>query len=110
MPGPLVQLGATAMCPHGGQVSDVPTNTRVLASGQPLATASDTFPIAGCPFTVGPTPQPCLLVRWLVPAARVLLGGVPAILQTSTGICQGPTQAPQGPVLVVAAQTRALGT
>ena len=110
MPGPLVQLGATMMCPHGGQITDVPTNARVLASGMPLATASDTFPIAGCPFNVAGAPQPCLTARWIVPAARVLIGGVPAILQTSTGICQGPTQAPQGPALVASAQTKVIGT
>jgi hypothetical protein len=110
MPGPLVHVGATAICPHGAQIMDIPTNTRVLVSGQPVATLADTYPIVGCPFNVGSAPQPCLTARWLVPAARVMVGGSPAILQTSTGICQGPTQAPQGPALVVSAQTRAVGT
>ena len=30
MPGFLFHLGGTAICPHAGQVMDVPTNTRVL--------------------------------------------------------------------------------
>lgn len=111
MPGPLFHVGAQAICPHAGQVSTVTSNTRVLVSGQPVATLADTFPIAGCPFTVpGPKPQPCVLVRWLVPATRVLVNGQPAILQTSTGICQSVEQIPQGPPTVVATQPRVIGT
>src|SRR5688500_7298909 len=98
MPGFLVQVGATAMCPHAGQVSIVSSNTRVLVGGQPAATLGDQFLIAGCPFTVPPgKPQPCVKVQWLAPAMRVLIGGQPAILQTSTGLCLSAEQIPQGP-------------
>ena len=111
MPGFLFHVGASAICPHGGQVSVVPTNTRVLVNGTPVATLADTYPIAGCVFTVpGPKPQPCVLVRWLVPATRVLINGSPAILQTSTGLCQSAEQIPAGPPTVVATQTRVMGT
>jgi hypothetical protein len=54
MPGLVLNVGATAMCPHGGQMSIVSSNTRVLLGGQPAATFSDTYLIAGCPFVVGP--------------------------------------------------------
>lgn len=111
MPGFLFHVGATAICPHGGQVSVVPSSPRVLVGGQPVATLADTYPIAGCTFTVpGPKPQPCVTVRWLVPAVRVTVGGQPAILQTSTGLCQSAEQIPQGPPSVVVTQIRVRGT
>jgi hypothetical protein len=110
MPGFLMHVGANAICPHGGQVSTISTNARVLVGGQPVATFGDTYLVAGCAFTVGPILQPCVKVQWLVPAARVLVGGQPAMLQTSTGLCQSAEQIPQGPPSVVATQVRARGT
>jgi hypothetical protein len=105
-----MHVGASAICPHGGQVSTISTNARVLVGGQPVATFGDTYLVAGCAFTVGSKPQPCVKVRWLVPAARVRVGGQPAMLQTSTGLCQSAEQIPQGPPSVVATQVRARGT
>ncbi|HUP43070.1 MAG TPA: hypothetical protein VM599_07665 [Thermoanaerobaculia bacterium] len=111
MPGFLYHVGATAICPHGGQVSVVPSSPRVLLGGQPVATMGDTYPIAGCAFTVPPgKPQPCVTVRWLVPAVRVRVGRQPAILQSSTGLCQSAEQIPQGPPSVVVTQIRVRGT
>ncbi|MCC6729963.1 MAG: hypothetical protein IT208_11560 [Chthonomonadales bacterium] len=111
MPGFLMHVGAQAICPHGGQVSVVSSNLRVKAMGQPVATAADTFLIAGCAFTVPPPkPQPCVRVTWLAPALRVRVSGQPAILQTSTGICQSAEQIPQGPPTVTTTQTRVRGT
>jgi uncharacterized Zn-binding protein involved in type VI secretion len=111
MPGFLVQVGATAMCPHAGQVSIVSSNTRVLLGGQPAATLGDQFLIAGCPFTIPPAkPQPCVKVQWLAPATRVLIGGQPAILQTSSGLCLSAEQIPQGPPNVIVTQLRVQGT
>jgi len=110
MPGFLFHVGASAMCPHGGQVTTISANLRVLVSGQPVATLSDTFLVAGCAFTVPvPKPQPCVKVQWLAPAMRVLVNGQPAILQTSAGLCQSAEQIPQGAPIVVATQTRVLG-
>jgi uncharacterized Zn-binding protein involved in type VI secretion len=111
MPTPLVQVGASGMCPHGGQLSIISTNVRVTVGGQPLATLGDQFLIAGCAFTIPPgKPQPCLKVQWLVPAGRVTIGGQPAILQTSSGLCLTAEQIPQGPPTVTVAQMRVLGT
>lgn len=111
MPGSLVHVGAVAICPHGGQVSVISTNTRVLVGGQPAATATDNFLVAACPFTIpGPKPQPCMTVRWLVPAQRVRINGQPAVLQTSTGLCHSVEQIPQGPPSVVGVQPRVSGT
>ena len=111
MGAPIVQVGATIICPHGGQVSAVPTNTRVLAGGQPLTVLADQFLVAGCAFTVPPgVPQPCVRVQWLVPATRVLVGGQPVILQLSSGLCQSSAQVPQGPPSVAVTQMRVSGT
>lgn len=114
MPGFLFHVGASAICPHAGQVTTVSSNTRVLVSGQPVATMADVFTVGGCPFQVpipaGTKPQPCVTVRWLVPATRVMVNGQPAILQTSSGICQSVEQIPQGPPSVVATQTRVSAT
>lgn len=109
MPGFLVHVGATLMCPHGGMVQAIPSSPRVLVGGQPVVTAGDTFVVAGCPLNVAGAPHPCLTVQWLVPATRVLAGGKPVILQSSTGLCQAGDQAPQGPPLVVSTQPRVGG-
>jgi len=109
MPGFLYHVGATAMCPHGGQVTTISSNTRVLVSGQSVATFADTSLIAGCAFSTPAGPQPCVKVQWLVPAARVLVNGQPALLQTSPGLCLSAVQAPQGAPIVVAGQLRVRG-
>jgi hypothetical protein len=109
MPGFLFHLGAPAICPHGGQITVVPSNTRVLVSGQPVATLADLCTVAGCAFAVGTKPQPCVKVQWLVPATRVLVNGQPALLQTSTGICQSAEQIPQGPPTILSTQPRVSG-
>lgn len=106
----LLHVGSTVMCPHGGQVTIAPGNPRVTLGGQPAATMSDQFIVAGCAFTLpGPKPSPCIKVQWIAPALRVRIGGQPAILQTSTGLCLSPEQAPQGPPVVATTQPRVRG-
>lgn len=101
-----LHVGATILCPHGGQVQVVPGNPRVKLSGQPAATMSDQFMIAGCAFMAGTKPQPCVKVQWLVPAARVKAGGQPLILQSSTGLCMSAESIPQGPPNAASFQVR----
>ena len=111
MPGFLFHANATATCPHGGQVTTVPKNTRVLVMGMPVVTVSDISLVAGCAFTLpNGKPQPCVKVLWLVPATRVLIMGQPAVLMTSTAIAQSAEQIPQGPPIIAATQTRVIGT
>ena len=111
MPGPMYHAGAVAICPHGGQVTVTPSSPRVLLSGMPAATMTDPALIAGCAFVLPPSvPHPCIRVQWLVPAVRVLINGQPALLQTSTGLCLAPDQAPQGPPTIVSTQVRVIAT
>src|SRR5688500_15776396 len=100
MPGPLLQLGATVQCGHGGVATPLVPNPRVLLSGQPAVAISSPFAIAGCP---SPSPPgTCVTGQMMVPATRILMDGQPALLQTSTGTCV-PTGAP---LLVIVAQPR----
>jgi hypothetical protein len=114
MPGFMLHVGATVLCTHAGTATAATSNPRVKVSGQPVVTLSDMHTVAGCPFQVptpgGPKPQPCVTVRWLVPATRVRAGGQPVLLQDSVGLCQSAEQIPQGPPNVVVTQVRVRGT
>lgn len=110
MPGTLVHVGAGILCPHVGTSQVAPGNPRVLLSGQPAATVADLYPVIGCVFVLpGGKPQPCVTVQWLTPAARVWIGGVPAVLNTSAGLCKSAEQVPQGPAIVTYTQPRVVG-
>lgn len=106
MPGFLLHLGATVLCAHGGQATPTAPCPRVLVSGQPVTTLAAPYVIAGCGM---PPPSagngPCVSGQWLVGATRVLAGGQPVLLQSSTSVC-----APTGtPMMVSVTQTRVSG-
>ncbi|WP_370949866.1 PAAR-like protein [Amycolatopsis sp. cg5] len=107
--GNLLHVGATVMCPHGGQATLLPSQSRVQASTQPVATQADVYTIAGCAFAPGGKPQPCVTIQWVTPSARIQVNGQPAILQSSVGLCQSAEKIPQGPPLVTVVQQRAVG-
>jgi hypothetical protein len=104
MPGYLVHQGATVLCAHGGQAQPTVPNPRVKVSGQPVATQPVPYVVAGCPF-VPPANGPCVTAQWVTAATRILVGGVPAVLQDSQAVC-----APTGtPLMVVITQLRTKG-
>ena len=109
MSGNLLHVNATVLCPHGGQATVPPSQSRVQVSGQPVVTLADVYTIAGCGFNVSGAPSPCVTIRWVTPSGRIRLNGQPALLQGSVGLCQNAAQAPQGPKTVVAVQQRAVG-
>jgi hypothetical protein len=110
MPGYLLAVNSTLMCPHAGQISIVTTNSRVTLGGQPAVVQPDTFTVAGCPFTIPPgTPHPCMLAKWMVVATRVKINGNFAILKDSTALCQAADQAPQGPPNIIVTQMKVKG-
>lgn len=106
MPGPLLHLGATVLCSHGGQAMPSAPNPRVLVSGQPVATMAVPYLVAGCPFVPPGGNGPCVTAQWMVAATRVFVGGVPAVLLDSRAICT-PTGTP---LLPIVAQTRVIGS
>jgi hypothetical protein len=106
MPGPLLHLGATVMCSHGGQAVPTAPSARVLLSGQPAVAQVSPWTVAGCGFVPPGGNGPCVSATFVVAAARVLIEGAPAVLQTSTSVCV-PTSTP---LIPVQAQTRVIGT
>lgn len=105
MPGPLLHLGASVLCAHGGTATPTAPNPRVLVSGQPSVVMTTPYVIAGCPFNVSGGPVPCVTAQWIVAATRVLSSGQPVVLMDSQAIC-----APNGtPLVPVVAQTRVIG-
>src|SRR5437868_1372507 len=88
MPGFLLHLGATVLCSHAGQAQPTSPNPRVLVSGQPVVTLPTPYVVAGC--TLPPPPAangPCVTAQWVTAATRVLVSGVPVLLQDSQAIC-----------------------
>ena len=109
MPGFVYHASAVAICPHGGQIQTIPSSPRVLVNGMPVAVLSDTSVVAGCVFMVGPKPQPCVRVQWLVGATRVFANGQPVLVQSSTGLCLSADQIPGGPPVILSTQLRVIG-
>lgn len=106
MPAPLLQLGCSMTCPHGGQVQVVASQSKVQLGGQPALLASDATTVAGCPFNVSGAPSPCMTVEWSAPATKVTIAGQAPLLATSIGLCKSAASAPQGSVLIVSTQQK----
>ncbi|RKJ98694.1 hypothetical protein [Alicycliphilus denitrificans] len=105
MPGPLLHLGATVLCAHGGQATPSAPVARVLVSGQPVATQAAPWLVAGCAFSPPQGNGPCITAQWVVAATRVFAAGQPVLLMSGQAVCT-PTGTPLVPVGV---QTRVLG-
>jgi hypothetical protein len=106
MPGPLLHIGASVLCAHGGTATPTTPNPRVLLGGLPSVTLATPYVIAGCPFTTGTNPMPCVMGQWLVAATRVFSNGQPLVLLDSQSICT-PNGTPMMPVM---AQSRVIGS
>jgi hypothetical protein len=98
MPGPIVHLGASVLCAHGGIATPTTPVPRVLVSGQPVVTVSTPYVVAACALSTTSTP-PCVTGQWLVGAARVLAVGVPVAVQFGSSITM-PTGTPMMPAAV----------
>jgi uncharacterized Zn-binding protein involved in type VI secretion len=105
MPGPLLHVGATVLCAHGGQAQPTVPNPRVLVSGQPIVTQPAPYAVAGCPFSTPGGPLPCVTAQWVTGAARVMSNGTPVLLLDSQATC-----VPNGtPLMITVTQTRVIG-
>jgi hypothetical protein len=99
-------VNSTLMCPHGGSVNIISSNTKVKVDGAFAALSNDQFIIAGCPFSISGAPSPCLSVKWLVADMKTKAGNVATLGMNSTGLCMSGANAPQGPVTISNAQTK----
>jgi hypothetical protein len=100
--GTILHSGATVLCMHGGQATATAPNPRVKVGGQPVATQPAPWTVAGCPFTTGSNPMPCVTAQWVTASLRVRAGGAPVLLSESQAVC-----APNGTgVSVVMTQIR----
>jgi hypothetical protein len=105
MPGPIVHLGATVMCAHGGTAVALSPFPRVTVSGQPVVTLTTQYAVAGCGLT-GTGAPPCLTGQWFAGAMRVLAGGTPVAIQTG----MAASTPPSAPMLPLVVQPRAVAT
>ena len=106
--GQLLNTSSVMMCPHGGMVSAVSSNTKAKA-GDFMLRPSDTFTIAGCPLNISGAPHPCVRVQWVVNALRSKAAGDFTLTTDSVGLCLAADQAPQGTVLINFTQPRVSG-
>lgn len=97
-------------CPHGGTVTCSTTNSRVRAKGDPVVRSTDMSTIAGCPYTLGTTPHPCVRVQWDVHAEHHTAQGDPSLTLESVGFCLAADGGAQGTVVISSTQSRAAGT
>jgi hypothetical protein len=106
MPGPILHLGATVMCSHGGQALPTAPSPRVMVSGMPIATIAAPYTVAGCAFAPPAGNGPCVTAQWVVGAVRVTSEGQPVVVMTGVATC-----VPTGtPLLPMSAQTRVIAT
>ncbi len=106
MAGPILHVGATVLCSHGGQATPTVPNARVSVGGQPVATVSAPYTVAGCAFVPPSGNGPCVTGQWTVGATRVMATGQPVVLMTGVSMCV-PTGTPLVPVV---AQMRVIAT
>jgi hypothetical protein len=106
MPGPILHIGATVLCAHGGQALPTVPSARVMVSGMPIASIAAPYSIAGCAFVPPAGNGPCVTAQWVVGAVQVLSEGQPVAIMTGVASCV-PTGTPLMPVV---AQTRVLAT
>ncbi|HTN22381.1 MAG TPA: hypothetical protein VL120_00215 [Solirubrobacteraceae bacterium] len=94
---PILTTAAKIMCAHGGQVTLIPKQVKVLCGGQPVLCVGDLVgsPIVGCAQPPTPATAPCLVVASEIPIPmvgmnpKVLVGGKPVLLGGINGVTSG---------------------
>jgi hypothetical protein len=108
--GQILTAADIMMCPHGGQVS-ISAVQGSASAGALIIRPGDVFTVGGCPFTIGTSPHPCMIVEWQCPSTRVKAGdrGAADVVLTmaSVGMCKAADQAAQGTVIIQKTQLKA---
>ena len=102
----LVEEGVQMQCQHTGTVQVSASISRVTIGGSAPLAQDDTFTVAGCPFTTGGAPQPCVELEWLTATERVTAEGKALLLDSSSGLCKAGGDIPQGSPQIMATQHR----
>ncbi len=82
------------------------TATRVRVAGAAPLRMSDEGTIAGCPFTTGNSPSPCVRTEWVAPSSRVRVEGSNVLTHTTVALCLNAANVPQGTAVISEFQTR----
>jgi len=106
VPAPILHMGATVLCSHGGQAIPTVPSPVVLVSGMPITTIAAPYVVAGCAFVPPVGNGPCITGQWVLGAVQVLSQGQPVAIMTGIAICT-PTGTP---LLPVQTQTLVLAT
>lgn len=107
--GYFLTTASSLSCPHGGTVTASTSNRKVKAAGDMVVRSTDTFTIAGCTYTIGPVPHPCVRVRWDVAATRHQSDGDPSLTDESVGLCLAADGGTQGTVVISSTQAHGAG-
>ena len=112
MPGIVMHVNAVMGCAHSptSQVQVPPAQTRVLVSGQLVATSGSVLMVTGCPGVNGVI---CSSVTWLMQSTRVRVEGQSILLQPPPLAPMTPAPAtvvgaPPNQILVSSAQLKVM--
>ena len=105
----ILTTSSMLMCPHGGTVSVISSNTHARAAGDFILRSSDTFVIAGCPLNVSGVLHPCVQIQWVQPDTRSKAAGDFTLSQQSVGLCVAGDKAVQGTATITSTQAKVSG-
>jgi hypothetical protein len=100
-------INSKIVCPHGGQVLLLTSNTRVFVGNVPALMESEIHPVIGCAFTVGSKYSPCVKVGWTQGSVKTKVNGVSLLVKNSIGKCTNLEGAPQGTAIIINTQLKA---
>ncbi len=110
MPGYVLTITSTVLCPHGGSAILTTSNTKIMVDNAPALLESDIHSVAGCPFQIpvgaGTKPSPCIRIEWKAGATKLKVNDVPVLVKSSIGLCYSPESAPQGIANIVNTQIK----
>ena len=97
MPAPIITSAAKIMCAHGGQVTLIPKQMKVMVGGAPVMCVGDIAgsPIVGCAQPATAATAPCLVVASEIPiptvgmSPKVMVMGKPVLLAGINGVTSG---------------------